>query len=32
MWSKLHVQNHERYDGGDINHIILRWGAKLDWK
>ncbi|MBF9254538.1 nucleotidyltransferase [Pontibacter sp. 172403-2] len=32
IWSKLYVQNRERYDGGDINHIILRWGNKLDWK
>ncbi|WP_242917640.1 nucleotidyltransferase [Pontibacter liquoris] len=32
IWSKLYVQNRERYDGGDINHIILRWGDKLDWK
>lgn len=32
IWSKLYVQNRERYDGGDINHIILRYGQHLDWK
>ncbi|MDX5422971.1 MAG: nucleotidyltransferase family protein [Hymenobacteraceae bacterium] len=32
VWSKLYVQNRERYDGADINHIILRYGKKLDWK
>jgi hypothetical protein len=32
IWSKLYVQNRERYDGADINHIILRYGHKLDWK
>ncbi|MEJ8800556.1 nucleotidyltransferase [Pontibacter sp. H249] len=32
IWSKLYVQNRERYDGADINHIILRYGSKLDWK
>jgi hypothetical protein len=31
IWSKLYVQNRERYDGADINHIILRYGKKLDW-
>ncbi|PRY11285.1 putative nucleotidyltransferase-like protein [Pontibacter ummariensis] len=32
IWSKLYVQNRERYDGGDINHILLRYGKNLDWK
>ncbi|WP_299826508.1 nucleotidyltransferase [uncultured Pontibacter sp.] len=32
IWSKLYVQNRERYDGADINHLILRYGTKLDWK
>ncbi|WP_266204847.1 nucleotidyltransferase [Pontibacter kalidii] len=32
IWSKLYVQNRERYDGADINHIILRYGERLDWK
>lgn len=32
VWCKLYVQNRERYDGSDINHIILKRGGKLNWK
>lgn len=32
IWSKLYVQNRERFDGADINHIILCYGKKLDWE
>ncbi|MFD2245412.1 nucleotidyltransferase [Pontibacter ruber] len=32
IWCKTYVQNRERFDGADINHIILRYGNKLDWK
>ena len=32
IWCKLYVQNRERYDGADLNHIILKYGKKLDWK
>jgi len=32
MWCKIYVQNRERYDGSDVNHLILKWGKKLDWK
>src|SRR5690606_1433229 len=32
IWCKIYVQNRERYDGADVNHIILRYGKKLDWK
>lgn len=32
LWSKIYVQNRERYDGADINHLILRYGKHLDWK
>lgn len=28
---KIYVQNRERFDGADINHIILRYGRKLNW-
>jgi|ERR1044072_534159 hypothetical protein len=28
---KIYVQNRERYDGADVNHIILRH-RQLDWK
>ncbi|QCR23124.1 nucleotidyltransferase [Pontibacter sp. SGAir0037] len=29
---KIYVQNRERYDGSDINHTLLKYGDKLDWK
>lgn len=32
IWCKIYVQNRERYDGADVNHIILKYGKKLDWK
>jgi hypothetical protein len=31
VWCKLFVQNRERYDGSDINHIILKRGGQLNW-
>lgn len=32
IWCKIYVQNRERYDGADVNHIILRYGKKLNWE
>lgn len=32
IWCKIYVQNRERYDGADVNHIILKAGKTLDWK
>ena len=32
VWCKIYVQNRERYDGSDVNHMFLKWGKKLDWK
>jgi len=32
IFCKIYVQNRERFDGADVNHIILRYGKKLDWK
>ena len=32
IWCKAYVQNRERYDGADINHVILKYGKKLDWQ
>ena len=32
IWCKIYVQNRERYDGADVNHIMLRYGTQLDWK
>jgi hypothetical protein len=28
---KIYVQNRERYDGADINHIWLQYGGKINW-
>jgi len=28
---KLYVQNRERYDGADINHIFLKYGTRMNW-
>lgn len=30
--SKCYVQNRTRHDGGDVVHLILRQGEKVDWK
>jgi hypothetical protein len=32
IWAKVYVQNRERFDGADVNHIILKKGKELDWK
>ena len=32
IWCKAYVQNRLRYDGADIQHILLRYGKKLDWE
>jgi len=32
VWCKIYVQNRERYDAADVNHILLRYGKKMDWK
>lgn len=32
FWCKIYVQNKERFDGADVNHIILKQGKKMDWK
>ncbi|WP_192822007.1 nucleotidyltransferase [Rufibacter sp. LB8] len=29
---KIYVQNRERYDGSDLNHLILRHGHLMDWE
>jgi len=31
VWCKSYVWNRERYDGADVNHILLRHGKKMDW-
>lgn len=32
IWCKIYVQNRERFDGADVNHLILKTGKNLDWK
>lgn len=32
IFCKIYVQNRERFDGADINHVLLKYGRKLDWK
>jgi hypothetical protein len=31
VYTKLFVRNRERYDGADVNHVLIRHGKKLDW-
>ena len=32
IFCKMYVQNRERFDGADVNHIILKSGKQMDWK
>lgn len=32
IWSKSYVMERERYDGGDVMHLLLRTGKRLDWQ
>jgi hypothetical protein len=32
IFCKSYVWNRERFDGADINHLLLKCGKKLDWK
>ena len=32
MWTKAFVMERERYDGGDVAHLILKCGERLDWR
>ena len=32
IWSKVYVQERDRFDGADIIHIIRRQGPLLDWR
>jgi hypothetical protein len=31
IWSKAFIMERERFDGADINHLLLRCGSCLDW-
>jgi hypothetical protein len=32
VFCKIYVQNRERYDGADVNHVLLKTGKNIDWK
>jgi hypothetical protein len=32
IFCKIYVQNRERFDGADVNHVILKYGKNIDWK
>jgi AraC-like DNA-binding protein/predicted nucleotidyltransferase len=32
IWSKIFVQDHHRYDGADVAHMILKRHDEIDWK
>jgi hypothetical protein len=32
IWSKSFVNERERYDGSDVNHLIRAVGKKMDWQ
>lgn len=32
VWTKIYVQDANKYDGPDVHHLILKLGDILDWK
>jgi len=32
IWSKIFVQDHHRYDGADVAHMILKCHDRIDWE
>lgn len=32
IWSKAFVNERERYDGADVNHLLLKAGPTMDWE
>jgi hypothetical protein len=32
IWSKSFVNERERYDGADVNHLMLKAGRTMDWE
>jgi hypothetical protein len=32
IWSKIFVQDHHRYDGADVAHMILKCHDRIDWR
>ena len=31
IWTKAFVMERERYDGGDVAHLLLKCSEQLDW-
>jgi hypothetical protein len=31
IWTKTFIMERERYDGGDVAHLLLKCGNRLDW-
>ena len=31
IWSKAFIMERDRYDGADVAHYFLMWGARMDW-
>src|SRR6185295_16502216 len=31
IWSKAFIQERERFDGADVNHLLREVGPSLDW-
>jgi hypothetical protein len=32
IWCKIYVQNRERNDNADVNHILLKYGKNVNWE
>lgn len=32
LWSKCYVMDRERFDGADVNHVLLACAQTMDWK
>jgi hypothetical protein len=32
VYSKVYIEDRYRYDGADVNHLILKQGNKIDWR
>ena len=32
VWCKIYVQNRERYDAADVNHVLLKTAGQFNWK
>lgn len=31
IWQKMFIMERERFDGADVNHLLLACGAQIDW-